>query len=345
MSEPKRILIVKLSSIGDVLLATPVAKAIRTAMPDSYIAWVVERKSADVVIGNPYLDEVFVLDRTKGRGFIQGVSRCVSSLLPLRSQLRPLHFDYSLDLQGLLRAALVSVLSGARRRVGFFDAREGSPLLYHIRHRPAADDLSVQQRNLDMLRSIGIESSDTSMYMPLGEDDRQFAASFFEENGLSSENTVALIPATTWPNKHWVTERWSEVIDLLADKYSMRSVVMGSAADLPMVNRIVEGARAKPVVNAGSTSLKKAGAILEKCRASIGVDTGLMHMSVALGRPTVGLFGASAWRHFIRDENFVWVTKDFPCSPCNRHPTCKDADCMTAITASDVEEAVRRWVA
>lgn len=344
MSDPKRILIVKLSSIGDVLLATPVARAIRAAMPDSYIAWVVERKSADIVLGNPYLDEVFVLDRPKGRNFVQNFGRSVRSLLPLGRRLRPLKFDYSLDLQGLLRAAVVSVLSGARRRVGFCDAREGSPLLYHIRHRPSEQDQTVQQRNLGMLRAIGIDSKDTAMYMPIGEQDREFAASFFEENGLESGSTVALIPATTWPNKHWITERWSEVADVLADKYSVRSVIMGSRADLPMANRIVECSRSKPVVSAGLTTLKQAGAVLELCKASIGVDTGLMHMSVALNRPTAGLFGASRWRCFDKTDRFVWVTKDFPCSPCNRHPTCNDVDCMKAINVQDVEEAVRPWL-
>lgn len=334
----------KLSSIGDVLLATPVARAIRAAAPDSYIAWVVERKSADIVLGNPYLDEVFVLDRPKGRNFIENIDRSLRSLLPLGRRLRPLEFDYSLDLQGLLRAAMVSVLSGAKCRVGFYDARECSPLLYHVRHRPSPQDQTVQQRNLGMLRAIGIDSTDTAMHMPIGDEDREFAASFFKENGLESGNTVALIPATTWPNKHWITERWSEVADALADRYSVRSVVMGSKADLPMVNRIVECSRSKPAVSAGLTTLKQAGAILELCRVSIGVDTGLMHMSVALGRPTVGLFGASRWRCFDRTDRFVWVTKDFPCSPCNRHPTCSNVDCMRAITVNDVEETVRSWV-
>jgi len=74
------------------------------------------------------------------------------------------------------------------------------------------------------------------------------------------------------------------------------------------------------------------------------VDTGLLHMSVALDRPSVGLFGASAWRCFLKKDNFIWVAKDFPCSPCRRHPTCENIDCMQAITPEDVDQAVRRWL-
>ncbi len=83
---------------------------------------------------------------------------------------------------------------------------------------------------------------------------------------------------------------------------------------------------------------------MEKSTAVIGVDTGLLHMAVALDRPSVGLFGASAWRCFLKRDNFVWVAKDFPCSPCRRHPTCRNIDCMQAITPQDVDKAVRRWL-
>ncbi|MHB9035281.1 MAG: glycosyltransferase family 9 protein [Armatimonadota bacterium] len=341
---PKRILIVKLSAIGDVLMATPAARAVREAYPDSYIAWIVERKSADVVLGNPYLDEVIVWERTKGPGLIRGAVRFAKSIAGLSKELKARKFDVCVDLQGLLRSAGVCLVSGAKRRVGFSDGAEGSVYLYHETYDPGGDEVNAQQRNLDLLKTIGVHSTNTAMYMPVGDDDRAFAKGFMESNGIDGEKVVAFCPATTWVNKHWTPEGWSQVADLLQEKHGARSLILGSKADVKLADRILDGARCKPVVSAGQTTLKQAGALMERCTAVIGVDTGLLHMSVALDRPTVGLFGASAWRCFQKKANFVWVAKDFPCSPCRRHPTCKNVDCMQAITAEDVESAVGRWL-
>ena len=343
-NKPERILIVKLSAIGDVLMATPVARALREAYPDGYIAWVVERKSADVVLGNPYLDEVIVWDRVK-RGSIWGDAvRFIRSLSGLRRELRARGFDACVDLQGLLRSAGVCLVSGAKRRIGFADGAEGSVCLYTERYDPGGDEVNAQQRNLDLLKVIGVHSADTTMHMPVGDDDRDFAARFFEEQGLAGEKVVAFCPATTWVNKHWTPEGWSGVADLIGRKYGAKALILGSKADVTLARRITDSAEYKPVISAGTTTLKQAGALMERSVAVIGVDTGLLHMSVALDRPSVGLFGASAWRCFLKKDNFVWVAKDFPCSPCRRHPTCDNIDCMQAITPDDVDQAVRRWL-
>jgi heptosyltransferase-1 len=326
-------------------MATPAARALRDAFPDSYLAWVVERKSADVVLANPYLDEVIVWDRVKRGHGLADAARFARSLLGLRRELHARRFDACVDLQGLLRSAGVCLASGAKRRIGFTDGAEGSTLLYTEKYRPeGGDELNAQQRNLDLLKPLGVNSTDTTMHMPVGDEDREFASRFFDEQGLSGQKVVAFCVATTWVNKHWTPEGWSGVADLVGRKYGARSLILGSKADVALARTITEGAEFKPVISAGMTTLKQAGALMERSVAVIGVDTGLLHMSVALDRPSVGLFGASAWRCFLKKDNFVWVAKDFPCSPCRRHPTCSNIDCMQAITPEDVEQAVRRWL-
>lgn len=343
-SVPQRILIVKLSAIGDVLMATPVARALREAFPESYIAWVVERKSADVVLGNPYLDEVIVWDRVKRGRLVGDTIRFFSSLSGLRRELKSRRFDACVDMQGLLRSAGVCLASGAKRRIGFADGAEASVMLYTEKYDPGGDEVNAQQRNLDLLKTVGVNSTDTTMHMPLSEDDREYASRFFTEQGLDGHKVVAFCPATTWVNKHWTPEGWSGVADLIGRKYGAKSLILGSKADVTLANKIADSAEYKPVISAGMTTLKQAGALMEKSLAVIGVDTGLLHMSVALDRPSVGLFGASAWRCFLKKDNFIWVAKDFPCSPCRRHPTCSNTDCMQAITPEDVDQAVRRWL-
>lgn len=341
---PERILIVKLSAIGDVLMATPVAKALRKAYPDSYLTWIVERKSADVVLGNPYLDEVIIWERTKGGSLLSSTGRFIKGLSNISRELKARKFDVALDIQGLLRSAGVCFFSGAKQRIGFADADEYSWVLYHKKYDPRDPERNAQQRNLDLLKTLGIESTDTAMYMPVMDDDRAFAIEFFEKNGLNNEKVVAFCPATTWPNKHWTEQGWASVADIIGENYGARPMIMGSKADIPLATRISGMARVKPVISAGETTLKQAGALMERSAAVIGVDTGLLHMAVALDRPAVGLFGASAWRCFLKRDNFAWVAKDFPCSPCRRHPTCDNVDCMQAIMPEDVENAVKRWL-
>ena len=341
---PERILIVKLSSIGDVLMATPVAKALRTAFPESYIAWVVERKSADVVVGNPFLDEVIVSSRSRSGQLFSDAKGFVRSLYGLRSELKSRRIDVSVDLQGLLRSAAVCLVSGAKDRIGFADAREGGRLLYTQRHDTRSRPVSIQQRNLGLLEPLGVHSTDTEMYMPICDEDRDFANRFFADKGLNDTKVVSFCVATTRRNKHWTPEGWIALADILYKKHGVRSLIHGSKADIALVSSIADAAESKPVVSAGLTTLKQAGALIEKSDAVIAVDTGLLHMSVALDRPSVGLFGASEWTCFQKKDNFIWIAKGLPCSPCLRRPTCQDIDCMKAITPEEIEEALRPWL-
>ncbi len=340
---PKRILIVKLSAIGDVLMATPASRVLRNAFPQAYIAWVVEKKSADIVLGNPYLDEVIVWERSKGGGLVKETIRFIKGLIALRKELISGNFDVCVDLQGRLRSAGVTMVSGAKRKIGFSDADECATLLYKEKFRPSLDDINAQQRNIDILQPLGVNSRDNAMFMPVLEDDHVFAGEFFRNAGLDGEKVVALIPATTWVNKHWTPEGWARVADLLGER-GVKSLILGSKADIALANKICDASTYKPIISAGQTSLKQAGALMDRCNGVIGVDTGLLHMAVALDKPSVGLFGACEWRCFQKKDNFIWVAKDFACSPCKRHPTCDNIDCMQAISAEEVVCAIEPWL-
>jgi len=337
-------LIVKLSSIGDVVMATPVARALREAMPNAYIAWVVEPKSADIVVGNPYLDEVIIFDRPKSSTWPSEAARFLWQARELKKRLRERHFDVALDLQGLLRSAVVMALSGAPVRLGYKDAREFAPLLYTRALEP--DPLvSIQQRHLNLLAPLGIRSQDVRMTIPISADDRQFAEDFFKKNGLNAERTVALCPATSQPIKHWFNDRWANLAGLLWHEHGIRGIVLGSGADVRLAEDIRNKSEAPLVVAAGLTTLKQAGALMERCLAVVGVDTGLLHIGVALDKPSVGLFGPLRWTLLAQKDNFIWLAKDLPCSPCRHKPTCDGRiDCMRAITPEDVMQALGPWL-
>lgn len=333
-----RILLIRLSAIGDVIVTTPVLRALRTALPEAHLAWLVEEKAADILRGHPMLDELIVWPRTSWERQTRGIAR-MTRHAGFLAELRRRRYDVVIDFQGLLRSAWVGVAAGIRHRIGNTRTREGSGLLYTIRV-PRPPEPSSRQRCLDLLRPLGIESRDRQMAVPVGAAERDFAAGFLERMGVASHPYVCLCPATTWPNKHWIEERWAGLADRIQDRLRMTPIFMGARADLPMLDRIRSAMQNVPVIAAGETSLRGAAALLEGARAAVSVDTALMHLGVAVGTPVIGLCGPSYWPGFQDYEGYQMIRKPVPCSPCLRHPTCAHFDCMRAISVEDAARAV-----
>lgn len=335
MSDPAvgagRILIIRLSAIGDVVVTTPVTRALREAFPAAHLAWVVEPRAAGVLEGNPYLNEVIVWDRPRG-------SLPVRSLVEISKRLRSRKFDWAIDFQGLLRSGLLARLSGARVVVGNTRAKESAHWLYHRRVPRSETDLSSRQRCLDLLGPLGIASRDRRMVVQVSEAERQAARGVLQEIGVAPGAPYAcLVPATTWKQKHWFAENWAELADLLQERLGVTPVVMGAAGDADLAADIRSRSRRGCGVAAGKTSLKSAAALLESARVVVAVDTALMHLAVAMGTPTVGVCGASWWPGFQDYEGFALVREPMACSPCLHHPTCGGRwDCMRALSAERV---------
>lgn len=337
-----RLLIVRLGAIGDVVVTTPVARVLRQALPKAHLAWVVEEKAADLLLGNPYLDEVIVWRRGSWRQELRR-SRLAGHARFLAG-LRRRRFDVAIDFQGLARSAALLLATGARHRIGNTRSREGSGLCYTLRvPRPPVP--SNRQRCLDLLRPLGIESGDRRMEVTLGEKERAFAAAYLERHRVDAARYVCLCPATTWRNKHWREEGWAKLADGLQRRLGLRAVFMGARGDLPLLARIQAGMSTEPLIAAGETSLRGAAALLERARAVVSVDTALMHIGVAVGAPMIALCGASYWPGFQDYERFRLIRKPLPCSPCLRHPTCAHFDCMAAIGVEETVRAVAEMVA
>lgn len=337
-----RILLLRLGAIGDVVVTTPVARVLRRALPDAYLAWVVEEKAADVLEGNPYLDEVIVWRWASWQKEpLRARVRCHRQFI---GELRGQRFEVGIDFQGLARSAGLLAAAGIRHRIGNTRSREGSGLCYTIRvPRPA--EPSSRQRCLDLLRPLGIESRDRQMVIGLDAEQRHSAAAFLQQHDLADRPYVCLCPATTWTNKHWLEERWAQLADGLQRRLGLRPVFMGARGDLPLLTRIRAAMSTAPVIAAGETSLRSAAALLERARAAVSVDTALMHIGVAVGTPVVALCGASNWRGFQDYDRFHMIRKSLPCSPCLRHPTCAHYDCMTSIGVEETLLAVAQMTA
>ena len=182
------------------------------------------------------------------------------------------------------------------------------------------------------------------MVLKVSDEERASGREELAAAGIApGERYACLVPATTWAQKHWLEEHWSELADLLRAQMGLSPVVLGSPADVPLAERIAEATTGGCAVVAGRTSLKSAAAVLEGAALTVAVDTALMHASVAVGTPTVGVCGASWWHGFQDYENFALVREAMDCSPCLHHPSCEGRfDCMRALTPERVLAAARR---
>ena len=279
-----RILVSRMSAIGDAILTLPVACALREHFPDAYIAWVVERKAAPMVRGHETLDRVVELER----GWFTSISGIRNARQILRSEG---NFDISIDCQGNTKSALACRLSGARRRVGYA-GRHGGEISRFLNNIPVTPVFShLTDRSLELLTAIGICSPDVQWKLPLSDVSRTWARRW--QTGITEKQIAVLNPGGTWASKLWDPHRFAATARYIRDRYQYKSVaVWGSAAERKMAETIVAESEGAAVL-APDTDLHHLGALIESADLFISGDTGPLHMSVAVGTPTIGLYGAT----------------------------------------------------
>ncbi len=329
-----RILIVRLSALGDTLMSTPVAQALREAFPNAHIGWVVESRCADVIDGNPYIDRVHKWDKT------------LSGLISVVREIRRESYEVALDVQGLLKSAVIPWLARIPYRVGFIDARENA-FRFLTHPLPAPPPASfVSGRNLQLLEALGIpiDPRRHRPHFPLNDLNRQTAKRRLASLGLEQKRFVVLAPATTRPQKHWLWERWSRLAERLWKDLGMPSVLLGGPSNKTLLERIAERC-STPLPVICDLSLKDAVAVIELASALVGPDSFPIHAALAVGTPAVALFGPNDPFRFKSEPGIIVLEHDLPCRPCRRRPTCGGAfTCMALITVDEVLEAVEKAV-
>jgi lipopolysaccharide heptosyltransferase I len=330
------ILVVKLSSIGDVVQSLPVAQALRRRFPRAYIAWAVEPAAADIVADNPHLSETLVVGGPRRNG------STVASLPPLRAPaklrraLRKKAFDLSLDLQGLLKSGLIALLSGAKERIGFRKLQEGTFL---FNNRPVIADrpgVHAVDTYLAFAKAAGAEGQGVRFDIAIGQADRAAVDELLD----GEENLAALIPGARWDSKRWPAERFAALADRLAVEHGLTGVVMGGSGDRWLAEQIQGRAQSRVLSLVGGTTLKQAGEVFRRCRVTVGNDTGPLYISAAMGTPTVAVFGPTDPRRLgPYGDGHAKVTPGVSCAPC-RNRRCRSLKCMHAISVDRVAEAV-----
>jgi len=277
-----RILIVRMSAIGDVLHGLPVLCALREALPQAFIGWVVEGGAAQLIAHHKALDEVIRVPRKW--------LKSPRTVLALRGKLRSLRFDVAIDMQGLTKSGIAARLSGAKRRIGFDgrDGRELSRWLNNERVHPGATH--VIDRNLELLGALGIETPQPRFDLDDLPADATKAAGILSEHQFGGRFAV-INPGAGWPSKLWPASRFAAVARYLGQYHAMRSLVVWAGKQEQAWAEQIAAAAAGFATVAPPTSLRELAAITRRAALFVSSDTGPLHLAVAVGTPSVGLFG------------------------------------------------------
>jgi heptosyltransferase-1 len=331
-----RILIIRLSALGDVVMASGLIPSLRARWPHAHLAWLTEPAALPLLKHNPRLDEVLVLPRTQWTTLWRERRwrELAASAMAFRAVLRARSYDLVLDAQGLLKSAVCAWLTNAPRRIALA-AREGGRWLVHERLTAVTRDhhlIGSEYRAL--ARYLGAPPAAFRLDLAIGEAPKAVARAALDAAGVAGPY-VALCPFTTRPQKHWFEDRWAELAQRLS-AHDLVPIVLGGAADAAAASRIA--GRVPAVVNlAGRLALDESVAVIDGAALLVGVDTGLTHVGTALSVPTVALFGSTR-PYLDADAPSTQVMYDaLPCSPCRRHPTCHGRfDCMRQLSVDRV---------
>jgi len=280
--KPPRILLVRLSAIGDVIHAMPIACALRASFPQSYLVWAVEQCAGELVEGHAAIDRPIVLPR--------GWLRSPATVWRLRKQLNGLAFDIAIDAQGLTKSAMLAWISGAKRRIGM-GGRWGREVSRWLNNELVdTDGLHAVERGLKLLEPLGTRSPEVRFDVPSAEADEIAATELIDRLGMS-DGFVLVASGAGWPSKLWPVDRYAAVAAHLGRRWNLPSLLIwGNGGERARAEQIIAAAEGHAHLCPRLTLLQLA-AVARRTRFAIGSDTGPLHLAAAAGAPCIGLYG------------------------------------------------------
>jgi lipopolysaccharide heptosyltransferase I len=345
-SIPSKILIVRLSSIGDVVRTLPALTSLRREYPKAHIAWAVEDKSSGLLEGHPHLDEVIIFERKKLVGLLKNplhIAKALSLLEQFRHTLRGGGYELVFDFHGTLKSGIVAALSRSPKRIGYEKdfVKEFNHLFTTVRINPADARLPRVARNLELIKPyVSPENLTDRAELGLPSEHRERAHEFIMETFGDDRPLVAVHPGTSRSLKKWFSPSFARLCDMLKESARANIMLTWGPGEIEDVKLIRSLSQSKPELGMETGSLLELAALFQRCALAITVDSGPMHIASAVGTPVVALFGPTD----IQVNAPYWqpskvVSSNRACSPCDED--CDYAVCMEEITPEAVCEAAR----
>jgi heptosyltransferase-1 len=294
------IALVKLSSIGDVVHALPVAAALHADLPQARLVWIVERREAAVLRGNPALSEIVPVDTRGWRRARRplAVAETTGALVALRRHLRASAFDVAIDLQGLIKSGVITAATGAPLRIGFASAhcREGLNAMF-TNHRvtPPPAARHVVDRYLTLVEPLGTRARSVEFPLPTDRAAEARIDEFLMGAGIKPrDRLVVLNPGAGRADKRWPNESFRGLARRLAAEAGASVLVIWGPNELGDARAIVGVEASGRAILAPPTNLDELLAVLRRASVVVAGDTGPLHLAAALGTRCVGLYGPTS---------------------------------------------------
>jgi lipopolysaccharide heptosyltransferase I len=328
--EPRRILIIKPSALGDIVHALPILNLLRIRWPRAHIAWLVNPAFAGLLEGHPQLNEVIRFERHR---FATGWWHpgAALGLFQFVRALRQKQFDLVIDLQGLFRSGWLAWATGTPMRMGFADARELGWIFYSHRVVVHTWNQHALERYLNIAQALGCGLQPVVFQFPPAEALPQPIEGPY----------AVLLPGTNWETKKWPIESFAQIVKPLRERFGLRSVVAGASDAVELAARMRGLTDGEEWIDlTGKTSLRQLVALLAGASLVVANDSGPMHIAAALGRPLVTLYGPTdpvMTGPYGRMDTVVRL--DIACSPCLSRK-CSHQSCLRWLGADAVLDAV-----
>ena len=330
------ILIVRLSSVGDVVIASPIAKTLKANLPQAKITWIVQPEGYEALKDNPYIDQIICWDKEawsrlwKKRRF----AKLWGEIKTLKKTLHQERFDTAFDLQGLFKSGFITWLSGAKERVGI-GSREGSYWFMHkMVSRNIANRTQIGSEYRYLVNQLGYTDNQWDMQLHCSQESIDSANEKIHQL-IADESYAVICPFTQRANKQWPNAHWQQFCLRVRGRYHLKTIILGEAG---LEDKGDQLARSTGAINlTGKVNLQEATQILSRASLVVGVDNALTHITQSLDTPTIALFGPSCPYLHTGNLSSKILYLDRYCSPCQRKPICGDRyDCMKDITPDKV---------
>ncbi len=334
----KKILVIRLDHIGDLLAATPVFRIIKENYPNAKLDVLIAKYNKDIVRNNPFIDEIIAYDtpwfKRKNKRLIKP-REFIKYVIALHKQ----HYDVGIDLRGDLRHIMLMWLAGIKYKIGYGITGGGFLLDKEVSFQQGVHEV---QHNLDLLKAIGLEATRRKNEFFIPDEDKNFAEGLYTEKGLSNKDFVVCIhPSAGYLSKKWLGKKWSEVIFRLNKELNAKVIIVGAKGEKALCDNMKEISSVKVIDVVGKTKLGQLAALLKKANLFIGTDSGPSHIASAMSTPCVILYSGTndpaQWAPL--GKKIFIIQKDVPCKGCQKLK-CANNICMDLITVDEVMKAV-----
>jgi heptosyltransferase-3 len=335
----RKILIIQLGDIGDVVWAIPAFWAVKNAFPQADVSVLVRKPNGDLLSDDPHIDKIFQVDQ-------QSVFKGLQLLKLIRREKIDLLFDLRADDRG----AYISLLSGARMRAAlhYQGINWRNRMFTHLANPPEAKEriLGAAEQSLKILRSFGIQETTSIPQLFVSTVTKNKVRELLAAEKIASKNGyVTINPFSRWLYKEWGVDKWRQIISFIWQKYKIPVLILGSGEERGRADELIV-ANSSSIYNlAGKTTLQGMAGILQMSKLNIGVDSAAPHIAAAVGTPTLTIYGPSDWRDWapLGEKNQV-VLPDMDCSPC-RKKGCDgsgQSKCLDNLAVAKVQDAVEK---